>query len=341
MLNACRIPGIHIFMQTCESREPRHLKRMPGRTRRFMPRCVLALWMVLCMQCSGAVPGSSAHQLESGGRVRTYWLHIPPHLPADQPAALVLIFHGSGSDGQTMEDFTKFSALADQHGFIAVYPDAVAENWNDGRAAASILSQEKNIDDVAFTSAVIDAVAHEHPLDAKRIFATGFSNGGIFVHLLAEKLATRLAAIASVSGGIAEPIAATFKPAVPVSVFIIHGTKDPMVPYKGGNVDESDNGRIISTEQTVNKWIAINGNDDTEITGTLPDIDPADESQVKWARWTFRKSKTEILLYTIVGAGHTWPDGPQFLPVATIGEVDRDFDGTTAIWDFFQKHPRP
>ncbi len=106
-------------------------------------------------------------------------------------------------------------------------------------------------------------------------------------------------------------------------------------------MDESDNGRIISTDDTVNKWIDVNGSDDTEVTGTLPDVDKSDESTVKWARWNFKKAKTEILLYTIVGAGHTWPDGPQFLPVATIGEVDRDFDGTTAIWDFFQKHPKP
>jgi polyhydroxybutyrate depolymerase len=308
---------------------------------RLLSRFILVVMLTMGMQCSGAPAGSSSRHIQVGGLARTYWLHIPPHLPAGKPVPLVLIFHGSGSDGESMEDFTKFSTQADLHDFIAVYPDALDENWNDGRAARSIPSQAKNVDDVAFTAAVIDAIAHEHPIDPKRIYAAGFSNGGIFVHLLAEKLTSRLAAIASVSGGIAEPIAANFKPSMPLSVFIMHGTQDPMVPYKGGNVDESDNGRIISTDDTVNKWIAANGSDDHEITGTLPDIDKSDESTVKWARWNFRTAKTEILLYTIVGGGHTWPDGPQFLPIATIGEVDRDFDGTTAIWDFFQKHPKP
>lgn len=309
--------------------------------RRLILRGALCLLLALSGQCSGSPAGSSLRSVESGGLTRTYWLHVPPNLPKGKPVPLVVIYHGSGSDGERMERFTNFSKLADEHGFIAVYPDAFEENWNDGRAATSILAQAKEVDDVAFTGAVLDAIARDHHVDPKRIYATGFSNGGIFVHLLAAKMAPRFAAIASVSGGIAEPIAPAFKPANPISVFIVHGTKDPFVPFEGGNVDESDNGRIISTEQTVKKWITINGGNVKEEDGQLPDIDKTDHSQVKWARWDFPKSHTELLLYTIVGAGHTWPSGPQFLPIATIGEVDRDFDGATAIWDFFQKHPKP
>ncbi len=152
---------------------------------------------------------------------RTYWLHIPAHLPADKPVPLVLIFHGSGSNGEDMEDFTKFSTQADMHEFIAVYPDAFDENWNDGRAAASIASQAKNVDDVAFTAAVMDDIARAHPIDPKRIYAAGFSNGAIFVHLLAGKAhLTALPPSPRSAAGIAEPIAASFKPSMPLSVFI-------------------------------------------------------------------------------------------------------------------------
>ena len=38
-----------------------------------------------------------------------------------------------------MEEFTEFSPIADREGFIAVYPDAVGQNWNDGREAGSIV----------------------------------------------------------------------------------------------------------------------------------------------------------------------------------------------------------
>ncbi len=318
-------------------------KSRPSRplARRWILRGALSLLLVRGRPVLGITGGLQPASVESGGLTRTYWLHVPPNLPKGKPVPLVVIYHGSGSDGERMERFTNFSKLADEHGFIAVYPDAFEENWNDGRAATSILAQAKDVDDVAFTGAVLDAIARDHHVDPKRIYATGFSNGGIFVHLLAAKMAPRFAAIASVSGGIAEPIAPAFKPANPLSIFIMHGTKDPFVPFEGGNVDESDNGRIISTEQTVKKWIEINGDNAKPEKGQLPDVDKSDHSQVKWTRWNFPKTRTELLLYTIEGAGHTWPSGPQFLPVATIGEVDRDFDGATAIWEFFQKHPKP
>jgi len=327
-------------MQTSAPLRIPHFSKLRSIARRLV-RGVLSSFLALSVHCSGSPVGSSLRSVESGGMTRTYWLHVPPGLAKDQPVPLVLIYHGSGSDGERMERFTNFSKLADRHGFIAVYPDAFAENWNDGRAATSILAQAKEIDDISFTISVIDAISRDHSIDPKRIYATGFSNGGIFVHLLAEKCASRLAAIASISGGIAEPIAPNFKPANALSVFIVHGTKDPFVPYNGGNVDESDNGRIISTDQTVKKWIAINGDNTKSEKGQLPDVNKDDHSQVKWTRWNFPKTRTELLLYTIEGAGHTWPSGPQFLPISTIGEVDRDFDGATAIWDFFQKHPKP
>ncbi len=115
----------------------------------------------------------------------------PPNLLKGKPVPLVVIYQRQRERRRArMERFTNFSKLADlEHGFIAVYPDAFEENWNDGRAATSILAQAKDVDDVAFTGAVLDAIARDHHVDPKRIYATGFSNGGIFVHLLAAKMA--------------------------------------------------------------------------------------------------------------------------------------------------------
>ena len=78
---------------------------------------------------------------------------------------------------------------------MVVYPDAVALNWNDGRKASSIPSQAQQVDDVAFVAAMIRELEGRRPIDPKRIFAAGFSNGGIFVHFLANELSSRIAAI--------------------------------------------------------------------------------------------------------------------------------------------------
>jgi polyhydroxybutyrate depolymerase len=301
---------------------------------------------LLTTACSTAAQSSDTgttmhHTLEAAGIKRSYNLHVPAALPADKPAALVLVFHGSGDTGFGMEAFSKFSNIADREKFIVAYPDAIGKNWNDGREVAGISSQLNKVDDVAFAAALIQDVSAAQHVDAKRIFATGFSNGGILVHLLAARLGKQLAAIAAVSGGIAEPLAPNFNPVAPVSVFIMHGTKDPFVPYLGGDVDYRNNGRIISTIDTIACWLKANGTTGNPETGELPDRVAADNCQVKWSRWISKKSGTELLLYMIDGAGHTWASGSQYLPVPVIGEVCREFNATESIWSFFEKHPRP
>ena len=294
---------------------------------------------LLATSCSAGPP--DRHSLVFGGLRRSYTLHVPETAPKDKPIPLVLAYHGSGGDGANMAALTQFDALADREGFAVAYPDAVSKNWNDGREVVSIFSQVSNVNDVGFTEAVIKDIERQRSIDPHRIYATGFSNGGIFVHLLASKLSDRLAAIAPVGGGIAEPVAPNFKPTSPLSVFIIHGMADPFVPYAGGDVDVSNNGRIIPTTQTIKLWTQRSTGTAKPQNGALPDKDPNDHCKVKWTRWAGAKSGPEVLLYSIEGGGHAWPGGPQFMPVSVIGNVCQDFDATAAIWDFFKKHPKP
>lgn len=305
----------------------------------------IALMLVLAL-CAGTAlfmaetETPKHHILEVAGMTRSYELHVPPNLPANKVVPLLIVFHGSGDTGAGMERFSKFDDVADREGLIVAYPDAIAANWNDGREATGIVSQFNNVDDVAFTGALIKEISTAHAVDAKRVYATGFSNGGIFVHYLAAKLPIQLAAIASVSGGMAEPLATVFKPTAPLSVFIIHGSKDTLVPFDGGDVDYGGFGRIISTAKTVEAWSKTNALDTKSDSGMLADTNSTDQCRVSWKRWTSSSNHTEILLYTIEGGGHTWPGGSQFLPVNVIGNVDRDFNATEAIWDFFKKHPQ-
>jgi polyhydroxybutyrate depolymerase len=289
----------------------------------------------------GPAAETTSHAVEAAGLTRTFHLHTPPGLIKHKPAPLILVFHGSGDTGAGMERFSKFSQFADREGFIVAYPDAIGANWNDGREAATIFSHLHKVDDVAFTAALIADVSAKHNIDPRRIFAAGFSNGGILAHLLGARLGDKLAAIAAVGGGIAEPLAPQFRPAAPLSVLIIHGTKDPMVPYDGGDVDYGGYGRIVSTAETVRLWTTALAPGAKPEKGTLPDISPGDGCRVSWTHWSVDPPKHQIALFTVDGGGHAWPGGPQFLPVEVIGNVCRDFDATEVIWDFFKKHPKP
>jgi polyhydroxybutyrate depolymerase len=254
---------------------------------------------------------------------------------------LVLIFHGGGATARAMERLTGFSELADREGFIAVYPQGIGRSWNDGRDTTVSKAHRDQIDDVHFIEALIDTVAAEHRIDAKRVFATGISNGAIFSHYLAANLSTRIAAIAPVVGGIAVPFDRRFKPEQPVSVLIFQGTLDPLVPFAGGDVAGRRRGKIISTAATVQKWVVQDGCTAAPRTETLADTDRTDDCRVERASWSSCRDRTGVTLYTLHGAGHTWPGGAQYLPARWIGKVCRDIDATDVIWEFFRRHPKP
>jgi polyhydroxybutyrate depolymerase len=266
------------------------------------------------------------------GLTRSYRIHTPPQPKGKRPP-LVLVFHGGGDNAAGIEKLTRFSALADHEGFLAVYPEAVDHHWNDGR------KPNPHVDDVAFVRELIRVIEAKNHADPSRIYATGFSNGAIFCHLLAEKLGDQIAAIAPVSGGIAEPIAQGFEPKGPVSVFLIHGTRDPLVKYEGGAVDHGFGGRTIPTVHALNRWFVTDRCRKTTGSGWLPDHAPDDHCRVEWTRWKGIQD-TEVLCYRIEGGGHTWPGGRQYAPAFLVGWVCEDFDATHAIWDFFKMHSR-
>ena len=65
-----------------------------------------------------------------GNLDRTYLYYVPANLPRNAP--LLFAFHGSGQNGEAMRDFTGFGfeSLADQYGFIVVYPNGYQNSWN-------------------------------------------------------------------------------------------------------------------------------------------------------------------------------------------------------------------
>ena len=203
-----------------------------------MRRRTLALLLAALVAVSTATAaerGLTTHTLEVDGITRTYHLHVPPGLgPA--PAPLVLVFHGGGGTGPGTERLTRFTALADREGFLVALPEGIEKNWNDGREFTGSRAHRDHVDDVAFVTALIDAIGRAHAVDPRRIYATGISNGGIFSHYVAAHLSARIAAIAPVVGGIADPPEAWLRPERPVSVLMLQGTRDPLVPYHGGAV---------------------------------------------------------------------------------------------------------
>jgi polyhydroxybutyrate depolymerase len=210
------------------------------------------------------------------------------------------------------------SALADEAGFIVVYPQALGDppTWHVGPLAGGA-------NDLEFLSDLIDDLASRYPIDPRRVYATGISNGGGMVDRLGCGLADRLAAIASVSG--AYLFWEDCHPSRPLPVLAFHGTGDEIVPYEG-------EGRVLPSVRT---WAAAWASRDGCRSGPETVLRAG---AVTGERWSACPGSAEVVLYTIEAGGHWWP-GADFLPGAN--RPTDEIDATATMWAFFQAHPLP
>ena len=284
------------------------------------------------------------------GLQRSYLMHIPASYDKSHLWPLVIVLHGGGSEAKTMDPLTDFNALADQQGFVIVYPEAykhlitgpgMSQHWNDGRGDPGIKSQAENIDDVAFISALIDHLVQDLNIDRKMVFATGISNGAFMSNRLGCELSAKIAAIAPVAGNIPQKTASTWSPSRATSVLIINGTEDPMVPFNGGDVSflSLKTGKVISVADTVKFWVSKDGCLAAPETEQLPHLNPNDSTSTIVERYTDCRDDTEVVLYKVNGGGHTWPGGLQYMSEKLIGQTSSDFNATETIWQFFKLHP--
>jgi polyhydroxybutyrate depolymerase len=280
-------------------------------------------------------PGQS-RVLSVGGRKRTYHVHVPPKLDPGKPAPVVLALHGATMNGTTMAWFSGLNEKADEAGFIVVYPNGTGPGnsftWNGGNCCGYAMRNQ--VDDVAFIRAVLDDLVGALPVDARRVFATGMSNGAVMVYRLASELADRIAAIAPVAGSMGT---ATCQPQRPVPILHFHGTKDEYVPFQGGigprSLFRTD---FYSVENSIRAWVKANGCREEPATEELPD---RAKDGTKVVRKTYGRGRdgAEVILVVIEGGGHTWPGRP--LPVKVLGKATRSVSANDLMWEFFEKHP--
>jgi len=269
-----------------------------------------------------------------GGLTRTYIVHTPK-LNGTAPIPLVLAFHGGGGTGAGMARLTHLSQLADKYGFIVAYPDGYMRRWADGRGTTA--AERAGVDDVGFVSALIDQLSKQNQIDPTRVYATGISNGGFFSLRLACELSSKITAVAAVAATLPQNLSDHCHPQKPVSILLIHGTDDPLVPASGGVVGGRIGGEVISLNATVNLWLQA------DACMLTPDVTYATEvvndgTRVKIETFASCKNSSAVILYVIEGVGHTWPGGVQFSPESVIGKTTHNIDAGQVIWLFFQKH---
>jgi polyhydroxybutyrate depolymerase len=275
-------------------------------------------------------PGTHKRTLTHDGLKRKYDLHVPKGYVAGTPTPVVFYFHPL----MTTKHYLKAVGgleLADREGFIAVFPQGEGSSWNAGACCgpANGASGKKPVDDVGFVRAMIAEISQLLCVDGKRIYATGFSNGGFLSHRLACEASDVIAAIAPVSAvnGID---ASKCTPGRAVPVMMINGTNDSLVPYKGGfSFGWITNGAFISVKQTFGDWAKRNecaGTPAAKKTGT-----------VECRTHTACKQGAQVRLCTAVGGGHCW-FGEM---ICFLGTNTADIVATDATWAFLKQFSLP
>ena len=295
---------------------------------------------------------TETRHMNFGGRQRVYLVYRPSNVPATRPLPLVIAFHGGGGDAEQMKRHSGLNGWADKLGFMVVYPEAIDKHWNDGRRSVKFREHDAKIDDVAWIGRLLDRLEQTEAIDGRRIYVVGPSNGGMMAQRTAIELGDRLAAAATIIASLPEPLKAS-QPRAPISMLIINGTDDPLMPYGGGPVTIRsllparmrrlplpDRGRVLSTAKTAAWWRKRNGISAKGSVSFLPDRDRADGCRVKKTVWSSDESKTEVILYEVMGGGHGIPGTRQYLPRDRIGNVCQDFDAMEVVCRFFLKHQR-
>ncbi len=277
-------------------------------------------------------------RVQADGRERTYDLHVPASYDGTKDVPLLVALHGRLGTGSGQQKLAHLDQVSDERGFLVVYPDGLERSWADGRGGTP--ADRNGVNDVRFISALIDKLESKYKVDRARIYATGMSNGGFMSGRLACDLSERIAAVAIVGASLSGSVAANCHPAKPISVLLIQGTEDPLVPVAGGELGHgSAGGVVLSHDAALERFVAANHCAREPKKEHIADK-AGDGTNLDVTTYVSCAGGSEVAGYVVNGGGHTWPGGLQYLPVAFIGKTTQNLDGSNAIWEFLSRHSR-
>jgi polyhydroxybutyrate depolymerase len=287
-----------------------------------------------------AQPGEHDATARIDDRDRHFLIFTPNGVTGDHPAPVVFFFHGAGGTAEQAAGTYGWVEKAKKERFFLVFPEALGalpekpasfvlnpRVWRDGRPTISGV-----VDDVEFFSSLLDKLEDVLPIDSRRVYVTGFSNGAGMTFTLGAHFSARIAAIAPVAS---QSFTTVDQLARPLPVYYIVGTADPLIPYAGGTVAlwgrEHD---MPPVQRSVDQWARLDGCPPT------PQI-VSDHDGVRVLRYGPGRFGSEVIFTVVEGNGHHWPGTVEPLPRAISGPTLDPFSATDRIWDFFRKHPLP
>jgi len=260
------------------------------------------------------VENPDAQVVMHDGEKREYVLYVPDSYDGIAAVPILFNFHGYGGNASEYMMETDMRSLAESETFILVYPQGSLLNgsphWNPSLPSTE---NKSNADDLGFIEALVNKLSTEHVIDMKRIYACGYSNGGMMSYGLASHKSNLIAAVGAISGAMLET---DITPSHPIPVIKIHGTADDVLPYNGSN-------EFNSVENTLAYWINFNQTNTTPVVTNFNNNGTLIEHFV----YVDGDNGATVEHYKVIEGGHTW--------------LDMNFQNTNTgklIWDFVSKY---
>ena len=292
--------------------------------------CMLAGWVLLC---SAAVParaggcgnGSTSRYVcgpdsylvarDGHGRLRDFEVYLPVALPTLRPVPLLVVLHGLANYPSDVETASGIDRLADAQGIAVAYPHALHGSWNAGTCCGP--SADAGEDDVGFLTQVVSTLAALRPLDLRRVYVAGFSNGG----MLALRAVCERPEVFAAAAAVAATLESRCEGSQPVSALLVNGAADRTVPYAGSRYSSYLRTALTPVPGAVR---------------TLADRSGCQHS-VGDAGTVYRgltylgcRDGTSVRLVTLPRTDHHWP----------VTEHD-GVDATDLVWHFLEQQVRP
>jgi polyhydroxybutyrate depolymerase len=257
---------------------------------------------------------TNAQTLVHDGIDREYIIYVPNSYDGTSAVPLLFNFHGFGGSASEFINDADMRAEAEANSFILVYPQGSclngASHWNpcpiDG-------DNKSSADDLGFVEALVNEVSSQYTIDLERIYAAGYSNGGMMAYGLANYKSNLIAAIASVSGSMLDCIGSTSHP---IPVLHLHGTSDGVIPYDGSN-DYS------SVQSTLDYWTSFNN---TISTPTI-NVDTTGGMTIEHYVYGQGDNSVSVEHYKYIGGDHVWFNEPY-----------QGQNASNLVWSFMSKY---
>lgn len=245
---------------------------------------------------------------------REYILYIPESYNESSITPLMFNFHGYGESTSQYIEYADMRPISDEENFILVYPQGScmegSSHWNPCPIEGD---NKSNTDDVGFVEAIINEIAGQYNIDFDRIYATGYSNGGMMAYGLANYKSELFAAVSSVSGSMLDCLGT---PSHPIPVLHLHGTSDEVISYYGNNL-------YSSAQNTINHWVNFNNTN----TNPIIEYDETNEVTIEHYKYNEGYNSVSVEHYKYIGGEHVW-----------FQETFQGKNTAELIWNFVSKY---